>query len=81
MSGFFARGLSVSARSPCSRTAQRQGRAFYLWLSHTLRVWGERNRQRHSLGLLAQRDDYLLEDIGLSQDEAFREAAKPFWQR
>jgi uncharacterized protein YjiS (DUF1127 family) len=30
---------------------------------------------------LAERDDYLLKDIGLSQDDAFQEAAKSFWQR
>jgi uncharacterized protein YjiS (DUF1127 family) len=32
-------------------------------------------------GFLAEHDDYLLKDIGLSQDEAFREAVKPFWRR
>ena len=53
----------------------------YLLLRRTLRIWNARSRQRHDLRLLAERDDYLLKDIGLSQDEAFREAAKPFWQR
>ena len=53
----------------------------YLLLRRTLRIWNARSRQRHDLRLLTERDDYLLKDIGLSQDEAFREAAKPFWQR
>ena len=53
----------------------------YLHLMRALRIWNARSRQRHYLRLLAERDDYLLKDIGLSQDEAFREAAKPFWRR
>jgi uncharacterized protein YjiS (DUF1127 family) len=81
MFDFSARGLLVTARSPSTRTADRPGRSPYLWLLDTLRVWGERNRQRHALRLLAERDDYLLKDIGLSQDDAFQEAAKSFWQR
>jgi uncharacterized protein YjiS (DUF1127 family) len=30
---------------------------------------------------LADRNDYLLKDIGVTQDEARREAAKWFWQQ
>jgi uncharacterized protein YjiS (DUF1127 family) len=29
---------------------------------------------------LAERNDYLLKDIGVSQSEALREAEKPFWE-
>jgi uncharacterized protein YjiS (DUF1127 family) len=45
-----------------------------------LRFWIGRNRQRRQLGELAELDNWLLKDIGVSQDEALREAAKPFWR-
>jgi uncharacterized protein YjiS (DUF1127 family) len=47
---------------------------------YILRFWIGRSRQRRRLGELAELDNYLLKDIGVSQDEAFREAAKPFWR-
>jgi uncharacterized protein YjiS (DUF1127 family) len=47
---------------------------------HILRFWIDRSRQRRRLGELAEVDNYLLKDIGVSQDEALREAAKPFWR-
>jgi uncharacterized protein YjiS (DUF1127 family) len=48
-------------------------------LSTTTEVWIERSRQRYALSELADRNDYLLADIGLSLEEARREACKPFW--
>jgi uncharacterized protein YjiS (DUF1127 family) len=30
---------------------------------------------------LALLDDHLLKDIGVSREDALREAAKPFWQQ
>ena len=45
---------------------------------HTMRVWGARRRQRQTLAAL---NDHLLNDIGVSRNEARREAAKPFWRR
>jgi uncharacterized protein YjiS (DUF1127 family) len=39
--------------------------------------WMERSRQRRAL---AELDDYLLRDIGLTRDEAQRECANPFWK-
>jgi uncharacterized protein YjiS (DUF1127 family) len=42
--------------------------------------WFERSRQRRALREVAERDDYLLRDIGLSRQQALREAGKPFWQ-
>jgi uncharacterized protein YjiS (DUF1127 family) len=80
MSDFSARFFMI-ARTACTRTAAGQARPVYLWLLDTLRVWGQRNRQRHALRLLTERDDCLLKDIGLSRDDALREAEKPFWQR
>jgi uncharacterized protein YjiS (DUF1127 family) len=44
---------------------------------HTLWFWLERSRQRRAL---AELDDYLLRDIGLTRDEAQRECANPFWK-
>ncbi len=39
--------------------------------------WMERSRQRRAL---ADLDDRLLRDIGLTRDEARRECANPFWK-
>jgi len=39
-------------------------------------MWLERSRQR---GALAGLDDRLLRDIGVTLEQARREAAKPFW--
>jgi len=39
-------------------------------------------RQRRALREIAENNDFhLLKDIGVSQEEAFREAEKPFWRR
>ena len=46
----------------------------------TLQKWLSRLRRRKALRELAERDQHLLRDIGLSRAEALREAAKPFWQ-
>jgi len=71
---------AVTAHIWLNRTAAKRWRSLYLPLLHTLRVWNARNRQREALRLLAE-SDYRLRDIGLTRDEALREAAKPFWQR
>jgi uncharacterized protein YjiS (DUF1127 family) len=39
-------------------------------------TWFERSRQRRAL---AELDDRLLDDIGLTRSKVQREAAKPFW--
>jgi uncharacterized protein YjiS (DUF1127 family) len=49
--------------------------------SGTIRSWVARYRQRQRLGELAELNDPLLQDIGVSQDAALREAAKWFWQK
>ena len=44
--------------------------------------WIARSRQRRALREIAERNDFhLLKDIGVSQEEAFREVDKPFWRR
>jgi uncharacterized protein YjiS (DUF1127 family) len=47
----------------------------------TIGLWLARNRQRRHLRELAEWDDHLLKDIGVSREAALREAAKPFWRR
>ena len=47
----------------------------------TIARWIARSRQRHALRKIAESNDFhLLKDIGVSQEEAFREADKPFWR-
>jgi uncharacterized protein YjiS (DUF1127 family) len=40
-------------------------------------LWGDRRRQRHAL---AELDDHLLRDIGLTRHQARTEALEPFWR-
>jgi uncharacterized protein YjiS (DUF1127 family) len=48
----------------------------------TLARWIARSRQRQALRDIAEANDFhLLKDIGVSQEDAFREADKPFWRR
>jgi len=42
----------------------------------TVEVWCETARQRRALARL---DDRMLNDIGLSRDQIFRELERPFW--
>lgn len=58
---------SSSGTSPA---AQRRG-----WWS----CWLDRQMERIVLREIAD-DPHLLNDLGLSRDEALREAAKPFWR-
>jgi uncharacterized protein YjiS (DUF1127 family) len=46
----------------------------------TLGVWILRSGERRALRGLAQ-DSRLLNDIGITREQAMREAAKPFWRR
>ena len=45
----------------------------------TIDRWIARSRQRRALRDIAE-IDYLLNDIGVSRDEALREAGKRFWR-
>ena len=48
----------------------------------TLARWIARSRQRRALRDIAEcNDNHLLKDIGVSRDQASREAEKPFWRR
>lgn len=44
---------------------------------NTLALWHERARQRRILESL---DDRLLEDMGITRGDAFRQYSKPFWR-
>ena len=50
-------------------------------LFRVIGIWMERGRRRRRLRELAELNNYLLLDIGITQEEAMREAAKPFWKR
>lgn len=41
--------------------------------------WLDRRRQRIALGAIAD-DPHLLRDLGLTREQALREAGKPFWR-
>jgi uncharacterized protein YjiS (DUF1127 family) len=48
----------------------------------TIARWIARSRQRRVLREIAESNDrHLLRDIGVSRQEAFWEADKPFWRR
>ena len=47
------------------------------WLLTVLGLWQQRYRQRTKLSAL---EDSHLDDIGLSRDQAAREASKRFWR-
>ena len=43
----------------------------------TVNIWMQRSRQRKQL---SQLDSHLLKDIGLTEEMAAKEIAKPFWK-
>ncbi len=53
------------------------GTGFLALLVEAPFVWLERVRDRRRL---AQLDDHLLRDIGLSRAEAYEAASRPFWR-
>jgi uncharacterized protein YjiS (DUF1127 family) len=48
-------------------------------LADALSLWMARQGQRHALADLAE-DKHLLADIGLTREQALREAGKPCWR-
>jgi len=57
---------------PRVRSGVRTGRSPLSWLALLFAV-------RHERARLARLDDHTLADIGISRDEAAREAARPVW--
>jgi uncharacterized protein YjiS (DUF1127 family) len=58
-------------------TVAYRRRGLFALLLHTLMDWQEHARQRRSL---ADMDDRLLRDIGLTRSMLDAEASKPFWR-
>lgn len=50
--------------------------AVFCAIADSLHIWREMARQRRQL---AELDDRMLADIGVSRSEARHESAKPFW--
>ena len=67
-------------RMPRDRRAQIK--RLIVLMRVTFERWVRRSRQRRTLYEIAERDDHhLLKDIGVSREEAFREAGTPFWRQ
>ena len=78
MAQTFDRAASIpsllSSAPPGAEPMRRRIGSFF----RTISLWTERSKQRH---VLAELDDHLLKDVGLSRGAARREVAKPFWER
>jgi uncharacterized protein YjiS (DUF1127 family) len=82
MSNYSPQGLILPSEPAGMRALRRQSASsssIDAWL-RTLGFWIDRSRQRRQLGELAELNDCLLKDIGVSREEAMREAEKPFWR-
>ena len=76
--------LSLPDTPVCTRRSDREQRAAGWAVAgcRTVARWLARSRQRRALREIAVNNDFhLLKDIGVSQEEALREAEKPFWRR
>ena len=65
----------------CARFQQESSASPVASWVDTLRAWSARDRERRALRELTELGDHFLNDVGISREEALREAAKPFWQR
>ena len=76
--------LSLPGARVSIRRSDRERRAtgWAVAVFRTVTGWIARSRQRRALLEIAESNDFhLLKDIGVSQEEALREAEKPFWRR
>jgi uncharacterized protein YjiS (DUF1127 family) len=81
MSNSLPGSVPLDAYGVGPRTSRRPRiRALAIQVSSTIAVWSARSRQRRALGHLAELNSHLLKDIGVTPDEASREAGKWFWQ-
>jgi uncharacterized protein YjiS (DUF1127 family) len=73
----FFRDVAPSALS----RSKAQISGFIAGTRSTVGRWFARSRQRRALREIAERNDFhLLKDIGVSREEALREADKAFWR-
>lgn len=69
---------SVSVREPVrAGSIVAAGRAMLSRWASILAIWLDRRQGRWDLSEL---DDRLLADVGISREDAFWEARKPFWR-
>lgn len=67
-------------RDGSSRPVVRPGAgAFLAGVISALSLWMARTQDRNALAELAE-DKHFLADIGLTREQALREAGKPFWR-
>ncbi len=71
----------VGAAGRSFSSGQKNSSTAWQALSERIRLWAAKRRQRRALSELAERNDRLLLDMGISPDAARIEAAKFFWQR
>lgn len=62
---------------PIGADLRHSQRRSIFWLGSVLRTWQQRMIQRIDL---ADLDDHLIADIGLTRGQVAREASKPFWR-
>lgn len=71
-------GEAACPRVPYRNTDQRTSASKCI---RAVAIWIERSRQRRAIKELAGLNSRYLQDIGVSKEEALREASKPFWRR
>jgi uncharacterized protein YjiS (DUF1127 family) len=75
-------GVRVSIRRSDREQREQRAARWAVAACRTVASWIARSRQRRALREIAESNDFhLLKDIGVSQEEALREAEKPFWRR
>ena len=69
-------GFECTCRDPAPARFGAGIRGFVMHAAKQLHSWHQRQRQRQAL---ADLDEHLLSDIGITREAAAREVAKPFW--
>lgn len=68
---------TVAGRRHFSPTANHAHSSVMARVADKLATWQNRAAERRQL---LEMDDRLLQDMGISRADAFKEASKPFWQ-
>lgn len=69
--------MSCNYKEPCCAPYLKSSKTSPLNILATVTIWIQRSRQRKQLSRL---DQHLLEDIGLTLEQAKQEVEKPFWR-